>query len=119
MTYHVGQVLEGKVTGIQTYGAFVYIDENTSGLIHISEISDGFVRDVEHFLKVGDVVKVKVLEIDETGHQMRLSMKALKANLRKSRPRLKGYLPAKPKLGFSSLKEKLDQWIREGKHNHD
>ncbi len=115
MSHVVGEILEGKITGIQAYGAFVYIDEKTSGLIHISEISDGFVRDVEHYVKVGDRIRVKVLEVDESGHQLRLSLKAVKANSRKSRPRLKSYISMKQPLGFSSLKNKLDQWIAEGK----
>lgn len=119
MPYTVGQVLEGKVTGIQAYGAFVYIDEQTTGLIHISEISSGFVRDVEHYLKIGDVVKVKVLEVDEHGNQLRLSIKALKLNSRKSRPRSKAFVPNKPKIGFRSLKAQLDQWIKEGHTIHD
>ena len=58
MTYQTGQIVEGKITGIQPYGAFVALDRNTSGLIHISEISDGYVRDISRFVKVGDIVKV-------------------------------------------------------------
>ena len=65
MVYHVGQIVEGQITGIKPYGAFVSIDANTSGLIHISELSDGFVRDVELFVKLGEKVKLKVLEIDQ------------------------------------------------------
>ena len=53
MSYQIGQIVEGKVTGIQSYGAFVSLDPKTSGLIHISEISDGFVRDVGLFVHVG------------------------------------------------------------------
>ena len=52
--YEVGEVVTGKVTGIQPYGAFVALDESTQGLVHISEITYGFVRNVEDFLKVGD-----------------------------------------------------------------
>ena len=59
MVYHVGQIVEGQITGIKPYGAFVSIDANTSGLIHISELSDGFVRDVELFVKLGEKVKLK------------------------------------------------------------
>ena len=46
MHYLVGQVIEGVVTGIQPYGAFVYLDSETKGLIHISEISQGYVKDL-------------------------------------------------------------------------
>ena len=63
-TIEVGSVLTGKVTGIQAYGAFVALDENNQGLVHISEITHGFVKDIHEYLKVGDEVKVKVLSID-------------------------------------------------------
>ena len=63
--YEVGEVLTGKVTGIQPYGAFVALDENTQGLVHISEITYGFVKDVHDYLKVGDEITVKVLEVDD------------------------------------------------------
>ena len=65
MNYRVGQIIEAQITGIKPYGAFVSVDENISGLIHISELSDGFVRDVESFVKMGEKVKLKVLEVDE------------------------------------------------------
>ena len=54
MQYRIGQIVEGTITGIQPYGAFVSLDEETSGLIHISEISEGFVKDVNHFVHVHD-----------------------------------------------------------------
>ena len=80
--YTVGQVIEGQITGIQPYGAFVYIDDKTTGLIHISELSDGFVKDIEGFVKVGDKVRLKILDFDRKSHQLRLSLKALKATSR-------------------------------------
>lgn len=60
----MGDVLTGKVTGIQPYGAFVALDEYTQGLVHISEITYGFVKDVSDFLSVGDEIEVKVLDVD-------------------------------------------------------
>ena len=72
MNYRVGQIIEAQITGIKPYGAFVSVDESISGLIHISELSDGFVRDVESFVKMGEKVKLKVLEVDEQSHQLRL-----------------------------------------------
>lgn len=110
MMYQVGQIIEGEITGIQAYGAFVQIDEVTSGLIHISEISDGFVKDIHHFVKVGDKIKLKILEVDEGAHHLRLSLKAQK-NSRKSRPRHKRVPKLKNAIGFESLREKLDGWI--------
>ena len=55
-TYKVGDVVKGKVTGIQPYGAFVSLDEHTQGLVHISEITYGYVKEVAEFLTVGQEV---------------------------------------------------------------
>lgn len=72
----VGSVIKGKVTGIQPYGAFVSLDENTQGLVHISEVTHGYVKDINEFLKVGDEVNVKVLSIDENAGKIGLSIRA-------------------------------------------
>ena len=72
----VGSVLTGKVTGIQAYGAFVALDENNQGLVHISEITHGFVKDINEYLKVGDEVKVKVLSVDKHAGKIGLSIRA-------------------------------------------
>lgn len=69
-----GEVIEGKVTGITNFGAFVALPDGKSGMVHISEVSDGFVRDIGEFLKVGDTVRVTVLNIDERG-RISLSVK--------------------------------------------
>lgn len=121
MVYHVGQVVEGQITGIKPYGAFVSIDSQTSGLIHISELSDGFVKDVEMFVKLGEKVKLKVLEIDPQNKQLRLSLKAVQSNSRKSRPRIKPVIKLREKIGFASLKAQLNDWIKDAKKekSHD
>ncbi|MFC8575776.1 S1 RNA-binding domain-containing protein, partial [Heyndrickxia sporothermodurans] len=56
--YEIGSVLTGKVAGIQPYGAFIALDEETQGLVHISEIKHGYVKDINDHLKIGDEVKV-------------------------------------------------------------
>ena len=58
MEYEVGTVLEGKVTSITKFGAFVALEGSKSGLVHISEIANAYVNDVNDYLKVGDAVKV-------------------------------------------------------------
>src|SRR5690606_30864802 len=75
--YEVGEVVTGKVTGIQPYGAFVALDDSTQGLVHISEITYGFVKNVEDYLKVGDEIQVKILHIDESTEKISLSTRAL------------------------------------------
>ncbi len=74
MVPEVGSIVEGRVTVITKFGAFVELPGKRSGLVHISEVSDSFVRDVNDFLKVQDVVRVKVLSVDEKG-KIALSMK--------------------------------------------
>lgn len=72
----VGQVLQGKVTGLQPYGAFVSLTEEVQGLVHISEITHGYVKDIHEHLAVGDEVTVKILNIDEDKGKYSLSIRA-------------------------------------------
>ncbi len=67
MAIEVGAKLEGKVTGITHFGAFVDLSGGVTGLVHISEIADNYVKDVKDHLKVDDVVKVKVINVDKDG----------------------------------------------------
>ncbi|MBQ5832166.1 MAG: RNA-binding protein S1 [Selenomonadales bacterium] len=77
MSIEVGSVVEGVVTGITNFGAFVELEGGKVGLVHISEVADVYVRDVKDFLKEQDKVKVKVLSVDERG-KIGLSIKTLK-----------------------------------------
>lgn len=65
MEYEVGAILEGKVTSITKFGAFVALEGGKSGLVHISEIANTYVNDVHDFLQEGQVVKVKLLAIKD------------------------------------------------------
>lgn len=76
MAIEAGSVVEGVVTGITNFGAFVELPEKKVGLVHISEVADVYVKDVHDFLEVGQKVKVKVLSVDERG-KIGLSIKAL------------------------------------------
>ena len=67
MPIEIGGIMEGKVTGVAAFGAFVELPEGAVGLVHISQVSDKFVTDINQFLKVGDSVKVKVLGINKKG----------------------------------------------------
>ncbi len=116
MQYQIGQIVEGTITGIQPYGAFVSIDENTKGLVHISEISDGFVKDVNNFVSINDTVRFKIIDFDEKTHQARLSLKAVQPNrFRKERKVQKFNSVPMMKIGFKSVEEKMEQWIKEAK----
>lgn len=74
MQIEVGQIVEGKVTGITNFGVFVDLGEGKSGLVHISEIAQTYVSDVREFVKEGDIVKMKVLNISDDG-KISLSIK--------------------------------------------
>ena len=74
MEFGVGSVVEGKVTGITKFGAFVSLPGGKSGLVHISEIAYSYVNEVSEFLQEGQEVKVKVIGIDES-NRINLSIK--------------------------------------------
>ena len=74
-----GQVLNGIVTNVAAFGAFVDIGVHQDGLVHVSELSNRFVKDPSEVVKVGDRVKVKVLQVDEARKRIGLSIKALQA----------------------------------------
>ena len=78
MDLEVGEILEGKVTGITKFGAFVQLPGSISGLVHISEIANAFVNDVNDYLTMGETVKVKVVSINEAG-KINLSIKQVQA----------------------------------------
>lgn len=67
MSIELGSKLEGKVTGITHFGAFVLLPGGVTGLVHISEIADSYVKDINEHLKVNDTVTVKVLHVDKDG----------------------------------------------------
>ena len=73
--YQKGRVVQGVITGIESYGAFVSFDEFYSGLIHISEISKSFVKNITDYVNVGDVINVEILDVDEQLFQLKLSIK--------------------------------------------
>src|SRR5690606_34055082 len=82
---------KGKVTGITNFGAFVELPEGSTGLVHISEVADTYVKDINEFLKVGDQVEVKVMNVGKDG-KIGLSIKKAKENFtggsgKTSRPR--------------------------------
>ncbi len=118
MSYSVGQVVQGVITGIMPYGAFVKIDNYTDGLIHISEISDSFVNDVSLFLKQGEKVVVKIIDVNRESGQLKLSLKAVQPS-RRNHLRYRNLNSINKRIGFKSLKDKLPEWIeKETEHEN-
>ena len=108
--YKKGKIVKGNITGVEKYGIFVSLDNFYSGLIHISEISNDFVRDTKDFGMVGETIFVKVLEVDEQTNHVKLSIKDIDYRIsdkkRKSKIKERG-------TGFKILKDNLDHWISE------
>lgn len=77
MAYHIGEIVQGTVTGIQPYGAFVQLDDHTQGLIHISECRSAFIRHVGNELHVGQVIDVMILDIDQYNEKISLSRRSV------------------------------------------
>ena len=67
MSIEVGSKLQGKVTGITHFGAFVELKDGSTGLVHISEVADSYVKDINDYLKIGDQVQVKVINVEKDG----------------------------------------------------
>ena len=86
MELAVGDIREGKVTGITKFGAFVSLEGGKSGLAHISEVANTFVSDVHDHVQIGQTVKVKILSIADDG-KINLSIKRVLEPPREERPR--------------------------------
>lgn len=112
--YMKGRILKGVVTGIESYGVFVQFDDYYSGLIHISEISEGFVKDPADFVKVGEIINVKIIDVDDHMGHLKLSIKNIQYKEKKPTKRKK---IIETPLGFKTLKYKLPIWIKESLKN--
>ena len=116
--YRIGQVIDGRVTGIQPYGAFVALDERTQGLIHISECHHGFVDDVSKFLHVGEEVSVMIIDIDLYTGKISLSIRCLEKPFDFSQPRKRARFQHKRywtnrnvSTGFKPIHDRLEGWV--------
>lgn len=119
MKYKIGDIIEGKVTGIQAYGVFISLDKNTQGLIHISECRHGYVTDLEGFIQIDDEVEAKIIDIDEYTGKISLSLRAMEKlpippYPAKRKRRKRRYVP---QIGFDTLKQKIPAWIEEAKED--
>ena len=124
MAIEVGSVVEGVVTGITNFGAFVELPEGKTGLIHISEVADVYVNDVHDFLRERDTVKVKVLTVDDRG-KIGLSIKALQDKTAASaQPAAASARPPRPprdmrrtaasrQIGSPSFEDKLSRFLKD------
>lgn len=112
----IGDLIRGKITRIVSYGAFLEFPNGQNGLLHISEVSEKFVRDIHSFLSVGDEVTVRVISVDPGNNYLRLSMKNIPnevAGGAKSPAKKKRVPIPENQVDFTKLKEMLPQWIEQ------
>ena len=105
--YEKGKIVKGTVTCIEPYGAFMSFGEFYTGLIHISEISHGFVSDINDFVSVGDRIYVEILDVDNIEGHLKVSIKNIQYKIGK--PRKKKILETET--GFKTLAKYLPIWI--------
>ncbi|MCI9110216.1 MAG: S1 RNA-binding domain-containing protein [Bacilli bacterium] len=105
--YEKGKVIKGTVTCIEPYGAFVSFGEFYNGLIHISEISRGYVSDISDFVKVGDHIYTEILEVDEEEAHLKLSIKNIQYRMN-GKPRKRRIVETPS--GFKTLRDNLPIW---------
>ena len=116
MAVSVGKVVEGTVTGITNFGAFVQLPEGKSGLVHISEISHDYVEKVSDYLKRDEKIKVKVLSITNDG---KISLSIRKAKPKSNNPvEIEWNSPVDNQRGMS-FEDKISSFLKDSNDKHD
>ena len=113
--YYPGNIVRGTVVGIKPYGVFISLEEDVVGLLHISEISEGFVVDINRIVKIGSIIETKILDIDYEGKRAKLSLKAMK-----KRTRYKSKCPlvdekVNVSKEFEPIKVRMDDFVKDAK----
>ena len=116
MTVSVGEIVEGTVTGITNFGAFVQLPEGKSGLVHISEISHNYVEKVSDYLKKGEKIKIKVLSISQDN---KISLSIRQAKPKSTQPvEIEWNKPDNTQKGLS-FEDKMNKFLKDSNERHD
>ncbi len=124
MDLGVGSILDGKVTGITKFGAFVSLPEGRTGMVHISEVAHTYVNDIKEHLKEGQDVKVKIIGIDKDS-RINLSIKKALPQDTPASPASTGYIERAPKPYFArkqttpdslTFEDKLKQFMQDSEN---
>lgn len=118
MQYKQGDIVLGTVSGIQPYGAFIKLDNDEQGLIHISEISSYYVKNINQYVTLGQKIKIKIIEVLEDKNLYRFSLKQVETRYRqnvrnfKSINNKKRFKVPLSQQDFSPLEQNLEKWIK-------
>lgn len=104
-TIKVGNIVKGQITGIVPYGIFVSLEDDYTGLVHISEVSDKYVKSLKDKFNIGDIINVKIIDINEDKSQVKLSIKKIDYKVEESL----SMIPESGK-GFKMLQDNLSKW---------
>lgn len=110
--HQIDELIIGTVINIKPYALFLSFDDGSQGLLHISEISDSYIRDIEKFGTIGDQMKVKILSIDNTNGFMRVSLKQVpEQEAYSTHSNSKREAPEVTNEDFKILEDNLPKWI--------
>jgi len=118
MPFLVGDVVEGTVTGITNFGAFIQLPEGKTGLVHISEISHDYVNNVSDYLKKDQAVKVKVLSISDDG-KISLSIRQAEPKKSKTVPAEIDWNRVDDKQRFMSFEDKMAKFLKDSNEKQE
>ena len=116
MSVSIGDLVEGTVTGITNFGAFVQLPEGKSGLVHISEISHDYVEKVGDYLKKDEKVKVKVLSVTKDG---KISLSIRQAKPKSNKPAEIEWVNPSETQKFMSFEDKLNRFMKDSGEKMD
>lgn len=104
--YEIGQIIRGQVVGIEEYGIFIKVDNDVNGLIHISEVSNLFVRDINDYVEIGQYIKCKIIDVIYENNNLKLSIKDIDYEIEKHKTKK----IIETKNAFFTLEKRLEVW---------
>lgn len=107
MQFTAGEIIKGKVTGITNFGVFVDLGDGKSGLVHISEVANSYVENINEILKIGDEVTAKILNISDDG-KISLSIKRAQENEKRPKREKKLFTQPKPDSSYTWTPKKQE-----------
>lgn len=107
MKYKIDEIIDVTVSSIVPYGVFVTADYGYTGLIHISEITGGYIKNISKYFKIGSIVEAKIIAIDEEKKHLSLSTR----NIMMDKIIDEGNNLEEEGMGFDKLRDKLPEWI--------
>ena len=108
MALKVGAIVEGTVKTITNFGAFIDLGDGATGLVHISEIADGYVKSVNDYLEENQKVEVKVISVDEENKKITLSMK-----------KVEKFTNTQPKQPDMSFEDRLSKFLKDSEERQN